>query len=127
MIHELLCIQIEHQLWSARQQIESMLSAAGREGALALQELEGRLRGISDLDLLAWEHWCDFRAQKMPSPQLVLSSNCRQAVCHLADMRHWTSIHLECPKKALKGTEPKKLPAMEEQSSRVTGILDQRR
>ena len=50
-------LQIEQQLWLARQQIESMLSAAGREGASALRELEGRLRGISDLDLLAWEHW----------------------------------------------------------------------
>ncbi len=50
-------LQIEHQLWSARQQIEGMLAAAGREGASVLQELEGRLRGISDVDLVAWEHW----------------------------------------------------------------------
>ena len=56
-LDEAFVLQIEQQLWSARQQIESMLSAAGREGASALQELEGRLRGISDLDLLAWEHW----------------------------------------------------------------------
>ena len=50
-------LQIEHQLWSTRQQIEGMLAAAGREGAAVLQELEGRVRGISDLDLVAWENW----------------------------------------------------------------------
>jgi hypothetical protein len=50
-------LQIEHQLLSARHQIESMLAAAGREGASVLQELEGRVRGISDVDLVAWENW----------------------------------------------------------------------
>ena len=65
----MLHLQIEHQLWSARQQIESMLSAAGREGASALQELEGRLRGISALDLLAWEHW-----QGLDSPDPTLQT-----------------------------------------------------
>lgn len=54
-----MAVQIEQQLWSVRQQIEGMLSLAGREGMSALQEMEGRLRGYSDLDLLAWETWCD--------------------------------------------------------------------
>ena len=62
-------MQIEHQLWLARQQIEGKLSAAGRGGASALQELEGRLRvyGESRLqDLLVWENWCGPQPSCLP-------------------------------------------------------------
>jgi len=64
-------LQIEHQLWSARQQIEGMLATAGREGATVLQELEGRVRGISDGDLVAWENW------SLPPPNLPADTNKR--------------------------------------------------
>ena len=53
-------VQIEQHLSSVREQLEGLLSAAGKEGSHVLQEIEQRVRTVGDArlqDLLALETW----------------------------------------------------------------------